>query len=164
MLPAVWTVGIVLAVIAAMDRRAWSSLILIAIVLVQTALAELILSDRLSQLAVRPAIDMCAALLSLSLVIPRERWTLIMPATFSLMLLVHGAFWLSRSLGYDFWLPYVYTQNALWIAQLTGLAWPGGGRAFERASSYMGSRLSSRRAMDCRRPSSGRDGPTGKRV
>ena len=164
MLPAVWTVGIVLVVIAAMDRRAWSSLTLIAIVLVQTALAELIISDRLSQLAVRPAIDMCAALLSLSLVVPRERWTFIMPATFSLMLLVHGAFWLSRSVGYDLWLPYVYTQNALWVVQLTGLAWPGGGKVIGRASSYLGSRVRFRRAVDCRRSSGCRDGSFKKRV
>lgn len=160
MIQAVWTVGIVLAAIAALDRRAWSSLILIAVVLVQTALAEHILSDRLSQLALRPAVDMCAALLSLSLVTPRERWTLIMPASFSLMMLAHGAFWLSRSLGYDLWLPYVYTQNALWIVQLTGLAWPGGGKAIGCASHYLGAWLPSRGAVDCR--SAGRccDGST----
>lgn len=164
MLPAVWTVGIVLAVIAATDRRAWSSLILIVIVLVQTALSENILSDRLSQIAVRPAIDLCGGLLSLSLVVPRERWTFIMPTAFSLMMLAHGAFWFSRSLGYDLWLPYAHTLNALLIAQLTGLAWPGGGRAIERASSYMGSWLSSRGIMDRGRLGGCRGGETKRNV
>lgn len=142
MILAVWTVGIVLAVIAATDRRAWSSLTLIALVLVQTALAETIITDRLTQLSVRPMIDLCVGWISLSLVVPRERWTFIMPATFAIMMLAHGAFWLARSFGYDLWLPYVYTQNALWIAQLAGLAWPGGGKAYGRASSYLGSWMS----------------------
>lgn len=126
MLEAVWTVGIVLAAIAAMDRRAWPSLALLALVLVQTAISDALLRDIVAQLAMRPFIDLAAGALSLGLV-TRERWTAIMPATFSLMLLCHGAFWFARSLGVDLWLPYVHAQNALLIAQLIGLAWPSGG-------------------------------------
>ena len=126
MLQAVWTVGIVLAAVAVMDRRAWPSLALLALVFIQTAISDAMLPDILSQLAMRPFIDLSAGLLSLGLV-TRERWTHIMPATFSLMLLAHGAFWFARSLGIDLWLPYVHAQNALLIAQLIGLAWPSGG-------------------------------------
>lgn len=126
MLEAVWTVGIVLSAIAAMDRRAWPSLALLALVFVQTAISRAMLDDILSQLAMRPFIDLSAGVLSLGFV-TRERWTRIMPATFSLMLLCHGAFWFARSLGVDLWLPYVHAQNALLIAQLIGLAWPSGG-------------------------------------
>lgn len=127
MLQAVWTVGIILAVIAATDRRAWPSLALLALVLVQTAIAEAMLTDRLIEIAMVVPVDLAAGLLSLGLV-TRERWTLIMPATFSLMLLGHGGFWLARLSGIDLWLPYVHAQNAILIAQLVGLCWPGGGR------------------------------------
>lgn len=126
MLQAVWTVGLVLSAIAVMDRRAWPSLALLALVLVQTAIINAMMPDILVQLAMRPLIDFSAGILSLGLV-TRERWSLIMPATFSLMLLCHGIFWFARSLGVDLWLPYVHAQNALLIAQLIGLAWPSGG-------------------------------------
>lgn len=91
MLEAVWTVGIVLAAIAAMDRRAWPSLALLALVLVQTAISDAMLRDVIAQLAMRPFVDLAAGVLSLGLV-TRERWTRIMPATFSLMLLSHATF------------------------------------------------------------------------
>lgn len=144
MLQAVWTVGIVLAVIAAMDRRAWPSLALLALVFVQAAISDVMLRDVLSQLAMRPAIDFAAGVLSLGLV-TRERWTLIMPSTFALMMLAHAAFWLARGNGIDLWLPYVHAQNALLVIQLIGLTWPSGGRFVGLVSSRIGDIFAYRR-------------------
>lgn len=136
MLQAVWTVGIVLAAVAVMDRRAWPSLALLVLVFVQTAISDAMLTDALSELAMRPFIDLAAGFLSLSLV-THERWTRIMPATFSLMLLSHGAFWFARSIGVDLWLPYVHAQNALLIAQLMALCTPSGGKVVRVASDLL---------------------------
>lgn len=147
MFEAVWTVGIVLTAIAVMDRRAWSSLTLLGLVLVQTAISEAVLSDVLTQLAMRAPIDLAAGVLSLGLV-TRERWTLIMPATFSLMMLWHSAYWLARGNGIDLWLPYVHAQNALLIVQLIGLAWPSGGRLVGRVGSQLGDLLAARRGRN----------------
>lgn len=144
MLQAVWTVGIVLAVIAAMDRCAWPSLALLALVFVQAAISDVMLRDVLSQLAMRAPIDLAAGVLSLGLV-TRQRWTLIMPATFSLMMLAHAAFWMARSNGIDLWLPYVHAQNGLLVAQLIGLAWPSGGRLVGLVGSRIGDILAYRR-------------------
>lgn len=144
MLQAVWTVGIVLAVIAAMDRRAWPSLALLALAFVQTAISDVMLREVLSQLAMRPAIDFSAGVLSLGLV-TRQRWTFIMPATFALMMLAHAAFWMARGNGIDLWLPYVHAQNALLIVQLIGLAWPSGGRLVGLVSSRISDLLAYRR-------------------
>jgi hypothetical protein len=147
MLQAVWTVGIVLAAIAAMDRRAWPSLALLALVFVQAAISNVMLRDVLSQLAMRPAIDLAAGVLSLGLV-TRERWTLIMPAMFALMMLGHAAFWMARGNEIDLWLPYAHSQNALLIVQLIGLAWPSGGRLVGRVGSWIGDLLASRRGRN----------------
>lgn len=127
MLQAVWTVGLVLSAIAVMDRRAWPSLALLALVLVQTAISDFMVRDILARLTLRPVIDLAAGLLSVGLV-TRERWTAIMPAAFSLMLLSHATFWFARSIGFDLWLPFVHSQNALLIAQLMALCVPSGGK------------------------------------
>lgn len=144
MLQAVWTVGIVLAVVAAMDRRAWPSLALLALVFVQTAISKAVISDPVwaltelqAELIVRALIDLCAGFLSLSLV-TRHRWTWIMPATFSLMVLWHGLYWFAYSIGTDLWLPYVHSENALLIAQVLGLSWLSGGRIGELVCTWYG--------------------------
>ena len=149
MLQAVWTVGIVLAVIAATDRRARPMLALIALVLVQTALCEALLRDRLVEIAIRAPIDLSAGLLSLNLV-QREKWSLAIPAIFSVCLLVHAAFWLSYANGVDVWYDYAYTLNVLFLLQLACLAWPGGGQLIGRASAYMGLRGSLGGRVACR--------------
>lgn len=149
MLQAVWTVGVVLAVIAATDRRARPMLALIALVLVQTALCDAMIGDRLTEVAMRAPIDLSAGLLSLNLV-RRERWSMAIPAIFSVCLLVHAAFWLSYYNGVDVWYDYAHTLNVLFLLQLACLAWPGGGQLIGRASAYMGLWRSSRGAMACR--------------
>ena len=149
MLQAVWTVGIVLAVIAATDRRARPMLALIALVLVQTALCDALLRDRLVEIAIRAPIDLSAGLLSLNLV-RREKWSLAIPAIFSVCLLVHAAFWLSYYNGVDVWYDYAYTLNVLFLLQLACLAWPGGGQLIGRASAYMGLRGSPGGRVACR--------------
>lgn len=149
MLQAVWTVGIVLAVIAATDRRARPMLALIALVLVQTALCDAMIGDRLTEVAMRAPIDLSAGLLSLNLV-RRERWSMAIPAIFCVCLLVHAAFWLSYYNGVDVWYRYAHTLNVLFLLQLACLAWPGGGQLIGRASAYMGLWRSSRGAMACR--------------
>lgn len=142
MFEAVWTVGIVLAAIAAMDRRAWLSLALLALVFVQTAMSEAliaepvwILAERQVELVMRFLIDLCAGFLSLFL-ITRQRWTLIMPATFILMVLGHGTYWISYSVGVNLWLPYVHAENALLVAQLLGISWLSGGHISEFVSTW----------------------------
>lgn len=149
MIQAVWTVGIVLAVIAATDRRARPMLALIALVLVQTALCDALLRDRLVEIAIRAPIDLSAGLLSLNLV-RREKWSMAIPAIFSVCLLVHAAFWLSYSNGVDVWYDYAYTLNVLFLLQLACLAWPGGGQLIGRASAYMGLRGSPGGRVACR--------------
>ena len=131
MLQAVWTVGIVLAVIAATDRRARPMLALIALVLVQTALCEQMVSDRLTEVAMRIPVDLAGGLLSLNL-IRRERWSLMIPAMFCAFLFCHAAFWLARFNGVDIWGIYPHALNALFLLQLASLAWPGGGRLIGR--------------------------------
>lgn len=137
MVEVVWTITLVLAVIAALDRRAWPSLALLVLVIVQTTISEAMLQDRLSELAMLMPIDLVAGLMSLALV-DRNRWTKIMPATFALMMLCHAAFWLARFNGIDLWLPYVHAQNAILVAQLMGLAYPGGGRLVGHVRSWLG--------------------------
>lgn len=142
MLEAVWIAGIVLAAIAAMDRRAWSSLALLALVLVQTALSDFIIAwpvgalvEIQAELVMRVFIDLCAGFLSLFLV-TNQRWTLVMPTTFVLMLVSHATYWICYSVGVDLWLPFVHSQNALLIAQLIGLAWLGGGNLIGIAGAW----------------------------
>lgn len=142
MLQAVWTVGIVLAAIAALDRRAWPSLALLALVFVQTALSRMMIDGPFMglveiqvELVMRAVIDLCAGFLSLAL-ITRQRWTLVMPTTFILMVLWHGIYWFAYSIGIDLWLPYVHSENALLIAQLLGISWLAGGFIGELVSAW----------------------------
>lgn len=138
-----------MAVIAATDRRARPMLALIALVLVQTALCDALLRDRLVEIAIRAPIDLSAGLLSLNLV-RREKWSMAIPAIFSVCLLVHAAFWLSYANGVDVWYDYAYTLNVLFLLQLACLAWPGGGQLIGRASAYMGLRGSPGGRVACR--------------
>lgn len=137
MLSAVWIAGVVLAAVAVTDRRARTMLAVLVLALVQTAISDAVLDDRLWEIAMRTPIDAGCCVLAIMLV-SKDWMTRAVPALFIAMLLSHAAFWLSRWNGHDVWDTYSNGLNALWLMQLVVLAWPTGGYLIGRAISWIG--------------------------
>lgn len=135
MLEAVSTAGIVLGALALMDPRARSMTALIALVWLETALVDLMLEPTAS-VAMKMPIDFVGGLMA-TMLITRERWTVMVPALFVVMLLSHATFWLAYFNGLDLWYAYVNALNVLFLAQMVAVAWPIGGRLIERSCSWI---------------------------
>lgn len=127
MLQAVWIATIVLGAIAALEPRSRPMLALMALVWLQSAIADAMGMHRLFQIAGRVPIDLIAGLFAVMLA-TRERWSLAVPVLFGVTLIAHGAFWMSRAMGVDLWLWYAHSLNLLFLAQMMAIAYPGGER------------------------------------
>lgn len=132
MIQAVSLIGIVLGVIALMDRRTWSFLAVIAFAWIGTAHADAYLSAA-NALAARIPIDLIAGLAALACCWNRkETWALAVPALYGVNLVGHGLFWSAYASGHVLWPLYAHALNALFLAQLAALSFPGG-QAFARS-------------------------------
>ncbi len=127
---AVTVAGLVLAALAACDRRAWPFLGVVALSWGMTSAADHALLV-LAAIWARLIIDALGVLLAW-VVEGRSRpwvwWMGGVRATFALMLLAHSLYWLSRSLGVEMWLVYAHGLNLLSLLQLLFLAGPIGWR------------------------------------
>lgn len=125
---AVWMLCFVLGALAYLEPRSRVLLALLALVAVQTAYADWIDTDRLTQIFARLPIDFVAGILSVAAIDARRRYTIAVPALFALTCVLHATFWTSRAVGLDLWLWYAYGLNLIFVAQLMALALPGGMR------------------------------------
>ena len=127
-----------------MDTRARPMTLLLVIVWIETALFDTMVSVDMAVM-MKPLIDFVGGIMALGIV-TRERWSVMVPALFSVMLLGHAAYWIAWHNGLNLWYIYAHALTALWLLQCAAVAWPSGGRVIGIASSYMGVRLSARRA------------------
>lgn len=128
MIQAVWVLCFVLGALAYLEPRSRVLLALLALVAAQTAYADLIETDRLTQIFMRLPIDFVAGVLSVSAVDIKRRGTVAVSALFALTCVLHATFWTSRYVGLDLWLWYAYGLNLIFVAQLMALSLPGGTR------------------------------------
>lgn len=138
------------------DTRARLMTLLLVIVWIETALFDVMVSVDMA-VAMKPLIDFVGGIMALGIV-TRERWSVMVPALFAVMLLCHSAYWLAWHNGIDLWYVYAHALTALWLMQCAAVAWPSGGRVIGLASAYLGARLSSRGAMALRRSMGARHG------
>lgn len=127
MIQAVWLLTFALGAIALLEPRSRPLAALMALVGIQTALADQMDITRLAQLLSRAGVDLVCGLFAV-LLATRERWSLAVPVLFGVTLVAHGAFWMSRAMGVDLWLWYAYSLNVLWLMQMMAVAYPGGER------------------------------------
>lgn len=144
MIEFVWTLTIVLGCIAALDRRAWPMLSVIALGVFQMLLSEIVLEDILHEVAMKAPIDFVAGLLALA-VVRKERWSLAVPALFAVTLLLHATYWLAYWNGVDLWLWYAHSLNLTFIAQMLAVATPGGGQLVGIVRTWLGATVTRRR-------------------
>ena len=138
------------------DRRARPMALLLAFVWLEATLIDQVASVDVA-VALKPVVDFVGGMMALAL-ITRERWNLMVPALFCVMLLAHSGYWIAWHNGVDLWYAYAHALTALWLLQCAAVAWPSGSRVIGLASAYTGSRLSSRRTMAVRRSMGARDG------
>lgn len=131
------------------DTRARLMTLLLVIVWIETALFDAMVSVDMAVM-MKPLIDFTGGIMALGIV-TRERWSVMVPALFAVMMLCHGAYWLAWHNGVDLWYVYAHALTAFWLLQCAAVAWPSGGRIVGLASAYLGARLSSRGAMALRR-------------
>ena len=127
------------------DTRARLMALLLVLVWGETALFDMMASTDMAVI-MKPLIDFVGGIMALGIV-TRERWSVMVPALFAVMLLCHSAYWLAWHNGIDLWYVYAHALTALWVIQTACVAWPSGGRLIGIASSYFGPRLSSRGRM-----------------
>ena len=149
-------IGFVLLAMGLADKRARHMALLLALLWFETAVIDFGTTVDVA-IALRPVVDFVGGIMALAM-ITRERWSLMVPALFAVMLLSHAAYWIAWHNGVDLWYVYPHALNALWLCQLAAVAWPSGSRVIGLASAYTRSRLSSRRTMAVRRPMGARDG------
>lgn len=145
MYEAVSIAGLCLLALGLADTRARPMALLLVIVWLETALIDASVSVDMS-VVMRPVVDLVAGFMALK-VIGRNRWSCAVPALFAVMLMCHAAYWTAWHNGIDLWYAYAHALNALWLCQLACVAWPFAGDRIARASSYLGSWLSSWRAL-----------------
>lgn len=136
MIEFVWIVTIVLGGVAALDRRAWPMLLVIALSVFQMLLSEALIEDILYEVAMKAPIDLIAGLMAL-MIITRERWSLMAPALFCVTLLAHAAYWLAYWNGIDLWLWYAHSLNLFFVATMLAVAIPGGGQLVGIARTWL---------------------------
>lgn len=126
------------------NARARPMALILVLVWIEAALFDLMVSVDMA-VAMKPVIDLTGAIMSLGIV-TRERWIVMVPGLFAVMLLCHSAYWLAWHNGIDLWYVYAHALTALWLLQCAAVAWPAGRQAIGRASSYMGARFIAGRA------------------
>lgn len=136
--------GPCLLALGLVDTRARLMALLLVLVWGETALFDMMASTDMAVI-MKPLIDFVGGIMAIGIV-TRERWSVMVPALFAVMLLCHSAYWLAWHNGIDLWYVYAHALTALWLLQCAAVAWPAGRQAIGRASSYMGARLSARRA------------------
>ena len=156
MFEAASTLGLCLLAFGLVDTRARLMTLLLVIVWIETALFDAMVSVDVAVM-MKPLIDFVGGIMALGIV-TRERWSVMVPALFAVMLLCHSAYWLAWHNGIDLWYVYAHALTALWLMQCAAVAWPSGGRVIGLASAYLGARLSSRGAMALRRSMGARHG------
>lgn len=152
--------GPCLLALGLVDTRARLMALLLVLVWGETALIDFVASVEVA-VALKPVVDLVGGVMALS-VITRERWSLLVPALFCVMLLGHAAYWIAWHNGLNLWYIYAHALTALWLLQCAAVAWPSGGRVIGLASAYLGARLSSRGAMALRRSMGARHDSSGK--
>ena len=148
--------GPCLLALGLVDTRARLMALLLVLVWGETALFDMMASTDMA-VVMKPLIDFVGGIMALGIV-TRERWSVMVPALFAVMLLCHSAYWLAWHNGIDLWYIYAHALTALWLLQCAAVAWPSGGRVIGLASAYLGARLSSRGAMALRRSMGARHG------
>lgn len=148
--------GLCLLAFGLVDTRARLMTLLLVIVWIETALFDAMVSVDMAVM-MKPLIDFVGGIMALGIV-TRERWSVMVPALFAVMLLCHAAYWLAWHNGIDLWYVYAHALTALWLLQCAAVAWPSGGRVIGVASAYLGARLSSRGALALRRSMGARHG------
>lgn len=156
MLTVVSIAGAAFLALGLWDKRARPMALLLAFVWLEATLIDFVASVDVA-VALKPVVDFVGGVMALS-VITRERWSLMVPALFSVMLLGHAAYWIAWHNGLNLWYIYAHALTALWLLQCAAVAWPSGGRVIGVASAYLGARLSSRGAMALRRSMGARHG------
>lgn len=144
---AVWVLCFALGALAYLEPRSRVLLALMALVAAQTAYADLIDTDRLTQIFLRLPIDFAAGVMSVAAIDARRRYTVAVPALFALTCVLHATFWTSRSVGLDLWLWYAYGLNLIFVAQLMALALPGGTRLGRELACRLGMALAWMRSL-----------------
>lgn len=160
MFEAVSIAGLCLLALGLADTRARPMALILALAWLETALFDIMTTVDMA-IAMRPLIDFCAGIMALG-VVTRDRWSITVPAVFSVMMLCHAGYWIAWHNGVDLWYAYPHALNALWLLQLAAVAWPAGGEIVQRASSYLGARMPSWGALDLSRSSRRSDGETEK--
>lgn len=125
------------------DTRARLMTLLLVMVWIETALFDAMVSVDMAVM-MKPLIDFVGGIMALGIV-TRERWSVMVPSLFAVMLLCHSAYWLAWHNGIDLWYVYSHALTALWLMQCAAVASPAGRQAIGRASSYMGARFTARR-------------------
>jgi hypothetical protein len=151
---AVGLIGLALAILAILDRRAWPFLGVVALAWLMTWSFDRSLPV-LAALLGRVVVDALGALLAWGVegrVRPWGPWMAGVRVTFVLMLLAHAVFWLARSFGLDVWPAYAHGLNALALAQLLFIASPGG----MRLADVIGGLVRHRLGRAAARPAGGR--------
>ena len=156
MLTVVSIAGAAFLALGLWDKRARPMALLLAFVWLEATLIDFVASVDVA-LALKPVVDFVGGVMALSL-ITKERWNLMVPALFCVMLLAHSGYWIAWHNGVDLWYAYAHALTALWLLQCAAVAWPSGGRVIGLASAYLGARLSSRGAMALRRSMGARHG------
>lgn len=145
MFEAVSILGPCLLALGLVDTRARLMTLLLVLVWSETALFDMMVSTDIAVI-MKPLIDFVGGIMALGIV-TRERWSIMVPALFAVMMLCHGAYWLAWHNGIDLWYIYAHALTVLWVIQTACVAWPAGRQAIGHASSYFGPRLSSRGRM-----------------
>lgn len=138
------------------DKRARPMALLLAFVWLETTLIDQVASVDVA-VALKPVVDFVGGVMALAL-ITRERWNLMVPALFCVMMLAHAGYWIAWHNGIDLWYAYAHALTVFWLLQCAATSWPAGERIHDLASAYTRSRLSSRRTMAVRRSMGARDG------
>lgn len=133
---AVWMLCFVLGALAYLEPRSRVLLALLALVAIQTAYADLMDVNRLTQIFLKLPIDFAAGMMSLFAVDLRRRNTVVVSGLFALTFLLHATFWSARAMGVDLWLWYAYSLNIVFLAQLMAIALPGGKRLVGELASW----------------------------
>lgn len=160
MLTVVSIAGAAFLALGLWNRRARPMALLLAFVWLEATLIDLVASVEVA-VALKPVVDLVGGVMALA-IITRERWSLMVPALFSVMLLGHAAYWIAWHNSLNLWYIYAHALTALWLLQCAAVAWPSRGRVIGIASAYLGARLSFGSAMALRRSMGARHDSSGK--
>lgn len=141
MIEAVWIATVCLTGIALLDTQAWRLLAVMWLVVIQMALSEAMIDERMGEywrsyeVAMKVPVDLVCGWMACK-VTGHHRWQKIVPALFVVSLLAHSAYWLAWFNGMDLWFVYPHVLNVLWVLAMMSLAFPGGGRLVGHVRSW----------------------------